>query len=199
MGGYSRRGSRVVLRMGRRRGERRGYYGGYVYLPPYFYPGESPAYEPPPPPERPPVRVVVKRPAPPPAPPPASLLLEFRDGRWVRVPTGENTPPGPLAVQPIDLQPSAAKSIPQSAAPILRPRPLPDAVLVFRNGRRQLVKRYVIRGSAIYASEDYWTTGSWSKRIPISELNVPATLKLNQERGSKFRLPSAPNEIVVRF
>jgi len=30
-------------------------------------------------------------------------------------------------------------------------------------------------------------------------LDIPASLKLNNERGAKFSLPSGPNEIVVRF
>jgi len=30
-------------------------------------------------------------------------------------------------------------------------------------------------------------------------LDIPATLKLNEERGGKFNLPSAPNQVVVRF
>jgi hypothetical protein len=29
-------------------------------------------------------------------------------------------------------------------------------------------------------------------------LDVPATLKLNQERGAKFSLPSGPNEVMIR-
>ena len=50
----------------------------------------------------------------------------------------------------------------------------------------------------IYSKADYWTTGSWTRKIQIADLDVPATLKLNQERGVKFALPASPNEIVVR-
>jgi len=77
--------------------------------------------------------------------------------------------------------------------------PLPHTVLVFRDGRREEIEKYIIQGSVIEASSDYWSAGSWTKKIPIAELDVPATLKINEERGGKFNLPSAPNQIVVRF
>ena len=57
----------------------------------------------------------------------------------------------------------------------------------------------MIQGDTLYTRSDYWTTGSWSESIPLSQLDLPASLKLNQERGTKFSLPSAPNEVVVRF
>jgi len=50
----------------------------------------------------------------------------------------------------------------------------------------------------LYTSADYWTSGSWTRKVEIAELNIPATLKINQEHGVKFSLPSDPGEIVVR-
>jgi hypothetical protein len=50
----------------------------------------------------------------------------------------------------------------------------------------------------IYSKADYWTTGSWTSKIQIADLDVPATLKLNQERGAKFALPASPNEVFIR-
>jgi hypothetical protein len=79
------------------------------------------------------------------------------------------------------------------------PELLPPTVLVFRDGRQEDVKKYTIIGSVIYASEDYWTTGSWTTEIPMAWLDIPATLKVNAEHGGKFNLPSGPNEIVIRF
>jgi predicted amidohydrolase len=70
---------------------------------------------------------------------------------------------------------------------------------VFRDGHREEVNRYVIQGDVIYASADYWSTGSWSNRIPMSQLDVLATVKANRERGVQFDLPSGPNEVVVYF
>lgn len=61
------------------------------------------------------------------------------------------------------------------------------------------VQKYMIQGGVLYTTSDYWTTGSWTRKIPLAELDIPASLKLNKERGTKFNLPSAPNEVVIRF
>ena len=79
-----------------------------------------------------------------------------------------------------------------------RPRELPPAVLVFRDGRKEEVSNYTIMNGTIYSKADYWTTGSWNRKIQIADLDVPATLKLNQERGLNFVLPAGPDEVVIR-
>ena len=65
-------------------------------------------------------------------------------------------------------------------------------------GRREEVSEYSIISGTIYSKADYWTTGSWTKKIQIADLDVPATLKINQERGLKFVLPTSPNQVVIR-
>jgi hypothetical protein len=50
----------------------------------------------------------------------------------------------------------------------------------------------------MYSSADYWSSGSWNKKIQLADLDVPGTLRLNQERGVKFVLPSAANEVITR-
>ena len=50
----------------------------------------------------------------------------------------------------------------------------------------------------IYFKADYWSSGSWTRKIQIADLDLPATLRLNQERGLKFVMPSGPNEVVTR-
>jgi hypothetical protein len=70
--------------------------------------------------------------------------------------------------------------------------------LIFRDGHHEESSDYSIISGVIYARGDYWTSGSWSKQIPLSQLDLPATLKANQERGVTFRLPGAPNEVVTR-
>jgi hypothetical protein len=187
-----------------RRPGRRGYYGGYGYLPGYYPYGYPDGYEQEaPPPEAPPGPVIVAyppQPPPPPAPPVESLLLEYKNGQWVRVPTGAQTPAGPLTAQPDSAQaPSARPNVATGQESNQPPAVLPNTVLVFRDGHKEEVNKYVIEGNSVYASTEYWSTGSWTKKIPLSELNVPATLKLNQERGVKFKLPSGPNEVVVGF
>jgi len=78
------------------------------------------------------------------------------------------------------------------------PQELPPAVLVFRDGHKEEVSSYTIMGQTMFAKSDYWTSGEWSKKIHIADLDVPSTLKLNQERGVRFRLPTSPNEVVIR-
>jgi hypothetical protein len=187
-----------------RRGGRRGYYGGYGYgYLPGYYPYDYPdGYEQEaPPPEQPPVVVEYPpQPPPPPAPPVESLLLEYKNGQWVRVPTGAQTPAGPLVSQPGSAQaPSPRRNVPAGQESSRPPAVLPSTILVFRDGHKEDVNKYVIEGNVIYASTNYWSTGSWTKKIPLSELNVPATLKINQQRGVKFKLPSGPNEVVIGF
>lgn len=86
----------------------------------------------------------------------------------------------------------ARKAVAQTA------RELPPAVLVFRDGHREEVSSYTIVTGTIYSKADYWTSGSWSKKIQIADLDVSATLKLNHERGLNFVLPASPNEVVTR-
>jgi hypothetical protein len=78
------------------------------------------------------------------------------------------------------------------------PRKLPPAVLVFRDGRTEEVSSYTIMSGTIYSRADYWTSGSWTRKIQIADLDVPATLKLNQGRGLNFVLPASPNEVIMR-
>jgi hypothetical protein len=56
-------------------------------------------------------------------------------------------------------------------------------VLVFRDGHRQEVANYAIMGSTLFV-----LSGPRSK-IPIAELDVPATERVNQSRGIEFHVP----------
>ncbi len=130
---------------------------------------------------------------PPPPPPAESLMLELRGDHWVRITDSGETEVG--------VQKGAAQgTIPRSATAEgdMPARRIPAAVLVFRDGHQEKTTKYTIIGPVIYASTNYWAGGAWTKRIPLAELDVPATLRVNQERGVKFNLPSAPNEVVVR-
>ena len=60
------------------------------------------------------------------------------------------------------------------------------------------MKSYTIINRTLYASANYWASGSWTRKIELGNLDVPATQKLNEERGSKFLLPSGPQEVVIR-
>jgi hypothetical protein len=82
-----------------------------------------------------------------------------------------------------------------------RPQPpseLPPAVLVFRDGHQEEAAKYTIVGTTIFIKADYWSSGSWTRKVPIADLDLAATLKLNQERGAKFTLPSRSSEVIFR-
>jgi len=72
------------------------------------------------------------------------------------------------------------------------------AIVIYRDGHREDVPRYAIVSGVLYARGDYWQDGYWTKNIQLSSLNIPATMKANQENGVRFVLPSGPNEVVTR-
>ena len=161
-----------------------GRHAGVAYLP-YFYPDYydyGPDIV-----EPPPQTIVVQAPQPAsqavaPPEPAEPLVIELRGDRWVRISGyGEQQAGEP-----------ARMGEPGQAAV------LPAAVLVFRDGHQEEIGKYVIVGSTIYARADYWTSGAWTRKVEIADLDVPSTLKVNQQRGARFRLPSSPIEVIMR-
>jgi hypothetical protein len=142
------------------------------------------------------------------------LVMELRGDHWVRL-----TIYGP---QELGGQPATLRSISQSApgqpgshddSPSTRrtarsgeaaleetqpPAALPPAVLVFRDGHQEEAAKYTIVGSTIFIKADYWSSGSWTHEVPIANLDIPATLQANRERGARFSLPSRPGEVMMR-
>lgn len=152
---------------------------GAFFESPFLYPDYYPEYydeyqnEPAPAPPQPaPAMQVSQQPLGPPA------LLELQGNQWVKVSS--------FTMQPVSQAqaPATAKETP--------------AVLVYRDGHREELTNYTIIGSIIHTRSDYWSNGAWSRSIQIADLDLPATFKLNQERGVKFELPSGPNEVVIR-
>ena len=131
------------------------------------------------------------------AKPAAPLMIELQGGRYVRH-TGDASTvasSGPdVTVRPSS-QSAAHPHREVADATLVEP---PPAVFVFRDGHREDSSNYSIISGIIYTSGNYWTSGSWSRKILISNLDLPATLKANQERGAPFRLPSAANEVITR-
>lgn len=151
--------------------------------------------------------IVVQASAPvaPPAPPTPreSLLIEWQGDHFVRSTTSEKTSTS-AQIAPDYAEKSASsllttgRSVPGQKNVAQPARELPPAALVFHDGRKEEVSEYTIMSGTIYSKADYWTTGSWTRKIQIADLDVPATLKLNQERGVKFVLPASANEVVTR-
>jgi hypothetical protein len=125
-----------------------------------------------------------------PAPPVQPLIIELQGDRYVQV-SGDGIPQAPT-INRAPAPPSA-----QSAATSTPPPQLASTILVFRDGRRQEVSAYTIAGGTLYAAADYYNSGAWNEKIPLSSLKMPETIAANQSRGVQFRVPTAPNEVIV--
>jgi hypothetical protein len=159
-----------------------------------FYDSQGEVGEAPPPPFRAQTAAPASQAIPP--KPPESLVMELRGDHWVRL-----TSYGPMAIAGESGEPQSEAAQTKESVAWIRaqaPSELPPAVLVFRDGHQEEVAKYTIVGTTISIKSDYWSTGSWTREIPIAELNLAATLQANQERGAKFRLPSRPNEVIFR-
>jgi hypothetical protein len=135
----------------------------------------------------------------PPAKPVEAMLLEKRNGEWVRIPTGSQTAVASTS-KPASTHTSGTRSgIIEPAATAAPAAKLPPAAVVFRDGHSEELGKYMIQGDFLYMNPDHSNTGSWTRKIRLADLDLPASLKLNQTRGTKFNLPSGPNEVVIRF
>ncbi len=171
------RGGHTFNRPYRRYGNPYGYgfYGAPYYFSDDYGPSEA-DYRPAPAPA-PVVQVVQEKPEPLPDP----VLLELRGNQWVKVGNF-----GEASQQALNVSASApAKEI-------------PPAVLIYRDGHSEEVSSYSIIDRMMYTKSDYYSSGSWTRTIQLADLDLPATLKQNQQRGVKFDLPSGPDEVVIR-
>jgi hypothetical protein len=144
------------------------------------------------------------------------LLIELRGDRYVRVATGEDTsesnvtsanyqqPPvassasGHTAVPRATVTPREPASVSSSPAPARASHELSPAILIFRDGHKESVRDYAIASGMLYARGDFYADGYWTRTINLAGLDLPATISSNAERGVKFVLPGAPNEVVTR-
>ena len=60
----------------------------------------------------------------------------------------------------------------------------PATILVFRDERKQEVQNYAVVGQTLWIFEPQRT-----EKIPLSQLDIPATAKANDEHGVDFRIP----------
>ena len=63
--------------------------------------------------------------------------------------------------------------------------PSPATVLVFRDQHRQEVTNYAIAGGTLWVLSDHLA----AKKIPLTDLDLAATTKANDERGVEFQVP----------
>jgi len=58
------------------------------------------------------------------------------------------------------------------------------SVMIFRDGHKQQVTNYAVMGHTLYVFDAHKRT------IPLQDLDVPATIKANDDRGVGFRIPN---------
>jgi hypothetical protein len=78
----------------------------------------------------------------------------------------------------------------EAAAPQPDAAPAPDSpqtLLVFKDGHQLEVANYAIVGSTLFD-----LTGGRRQKIALTDLDLPATAKENDDRGVDFQLPAAP-------
>lgn len=124
------------------------------------------------------------------------ILIERQGNAWVQVSSYKQATVSGLdnATQPVNVAPTRAEGAGNKPE---TPNAIPPAVLVFRDGHQEEVKGYTIIGGTLYAKSEYWSTGVWTRKVELADLNVPATLKVNQEHGTPFKLPSGPLEVII--
>lgn len=146
--------------------------------------------------ERPPLQTEEPKPA-------APVMIEWQGDRYVRRTTESesnqrtNQPDYIASRSPQPTNKNAHTTVSTSTTTSAAIDP-PPATFIFRDGHREQSSDYSIISGVIYARGDYWTTGSWSRQIPLAQLDLPATFKANQQQGVPFRVPTAPNEVVTR-
>jgi hypothetical protein len=96
--------------------------------------------------------------------------------------------PGTPAPRPPDVAGSNYASDRQSDAPAPEPTPAsdpPQTVLIFKDGHQLEVANYAIVGDSLFD-----LTEGRRHKIALSDLNLTATSKQNEDRGIDFQLPS---------
>ncbi|MGA2978274.1 MAG: hypothetical protein ABSD76_01665 [Terriglobales bacterium] len=77
-----------------------------------------------------------------------------------------------------------------------RNRPQPDAepetALVFRDQHVEEVRNYAISGGAVWV-----LNAQAAKKIPLVNLDIPATVKMNDDRGVDFQVPEPSLQIMI--
>jgi hypothetical protein len=124
-----------------------------------------------------------------PLPPPAQpLLIELQGTSYVQI-SGEAPSQAHILDQPRVQEPARSASA--------EPQPQQPTLLVFRDGHHLEVSNYTIADGVLYAQSDYYRNGQWNQKIELASLNLDETVSTNRSRGLTFRLPNAPNVIIV--
>lgn len=82
-----------------------------------------------------------------------------------------------------DDDPAAARARRDDAISQPEANPIDPTVLVFRDGHQQEVNNYAIMGQTVYVFDNR------TQKIALTDLDVAATVKLNDDRGVDFHVP----------
>jgi hypothetical protein len=113
---------------------------------------------------------------------------QYNGGPTVFDRRGPGTAPAPA---PYPGRARSDNSQPEAASAAVQSEPSsasdqPQTVLVFKDGHQVEVENYAIVGSMLYD-----LTGGRRQKIALSDLDLTATAKQNDDRGIDFQLPSA--------
>jgi hypothetical protein len=75
-----------------------------------------------------------------------------------------------------------------------RTKPQPPVIFVLSNGERLQARRFTLTTDFLDVS-----TATQPRRIPLSAVNLEATLAANHERGIELKIPTEPSEISLGF
>ena len=95
-------------------------------------------------------------------------------------------PPASAYPPPREEQPPVLQAPQPSAIEVPEVQPGEPTLLVFRNGKHEEVTNYAIMGETLYVFDQ------GRKKIALADLDMPATMKANDDRGMEFRVPPTP-------
>src|SRR5271165_721676 len=79
--------------------------------------------------------------------------------------------------------PAQPQPIPQEQSVVRDAKPNEPSVLIFRDGHKRGVTNYAIMGQTVYVFD------RGTQKIALADLDVPATIKANDDRGLEFQIP----------
>ncbi len=95
---------------------------------------------------------------------------------------GPGVPARPSTTDSDAASPASVSPPPASEADLVANQP--STVLVFKDGRRMEIENYAIVGNTLYD-----LSGGARRKIPLTDLDLGATRKENDERGIDFQMP----------
>ena len=107
----------------------------------------------------------------------------------------EDPPPAPVpVVQPVPVDPKIIE-VPDTPRRTGNAAKMIPAIFILNDGRRVETQSYTITDSILTIKQPHRTV----QQIPLTQVNVEATLSANHERGLDLQLPENTSEILISF